>query len=69
MGGSKPKAPKPLPPPPPPPPVVAPVTSEDDNVKSAAEGERKRIRSQKGRQGSQLLASTSNATERKNLLG
>ena len=45
------------------------MTKEDDNVKSASEKERKRIKTQKGRQGSQLLASTSDTTGRKNLLG
>ncbi len=45
------------------------MTTEDTNVKSAAEKERKRIKGQKGRQGSQLLASTSEDTGRKNLLG
>ena len=66
MGGSKPKAPKP---PPPPPPPVAPVTSENADVKSAAESERKRIRGQQGRKSTQLLESTSDTTQRKQLLG
>tara|TARA_R110002020_G_scaffold144145_1_gene317002 strand:+ start:1004 stop:1198 length:195 start_codon:yes stop_codon:yes gene_type:complete len=64
MGGSKPK------PPPPPPPPVAPVTQEDENVKSAGEKERKRIYGQKGRQGSQLLSTNeASGSQSKTLLG
>jgi len=64
MGGGKPSSP------PPPPPPVAPVTSEDENVKSAGERERKRIYGQKGRQGSQLLnTSEASGNQSKTLLG
>lgn len=62
MGGGKPSSP------PPPPKPVAPVTSEDENVKSAAQKERKRIYGQQGRKSTDLLSTSQSGGNQGNTL-